>query len=697
MLINPVPVLPSPDPDSQPLLQLTGRPLKIAAGETPLPVEKVRQYRERFADRGYLLPEWDETRSPAASPEEPPVPAHGPGTELKKLIDLLKLPPKSGCSCNSLRTTMDRLGVAGCRKHRDRLISQLQANYKLFDWKEKLAAGMQAVISGLAFRIDLTDPIPALFDEAVRRAEQSEDQKGELERLQTADTELPSSAVSLPPAVSSPHPLAKSVTRFIVGITSAPRKSPTLARCVESVIAAGFAPTVYAEPGTDVGGLPCPVVVRPERLGCWRNYVQTLRDLLAADPLAQAVVIFQDDIIIARETREFLEHDLWPSDRVGAVSLYSPDFNRYELRRPQGFNRVQSKWIMGACAMVYPRAVAESLARHTDWRGGAKSVIEDPVKKKAVDTWIGHVLHAEKKHIYYPNPSLCQHIAKTSSIGHGGNNSLRKGRHFRRSGKFAGEETTPFELFTNSLPYVRYDSEGSMRLAEPLSVIIPAWNCFDLTQKCLTELAENAGVSPLDVIYIDNGSDAGVVDQVRNLAEKLALPLRTVEFPENRGFAIAVNAGLEIATGHVLLLNNDCYVHKGCLPALLRHLLSDDRVASVGPLTADQGSQSIKRHRDMAKQKGKRKSLERNMVAGFCQLKRKEAIAQIGLLDENLPHGLGTDDDWCHRARATGWKILLALDAFADHDHKSTFHRSGQDRRQLQLSAREYLREKGVL
>lgn len=84
------------------------------------------------------------------------------------------------------------------------------------------------------------------------------------------------------------------------------------------------------------------------------------------------------------------------------------------------------------------------------------------------------------------------------------------------------------------------------------------------------------------------------------------------------------------------------------------------------------------------------------MVAGFCQLKRKEALQQIGLLDDNLPHGLGTDDDWCHRARAGGWKILLALDAFADHDHKSTFRRSGQDRQAMQREAVSYLKGKGT-
>jgi GT2 family glycosyltransferase len=84
------------------------------------------------------------------------------------------------------------------------------------------------------------------------------------------------------------------------------------------------------------------------------------------------------------------------------------------------------------------------------------------------------------------------------------------------------------------------------------------------------------------------------------------------------------------------------------------------------------------------------------MLVGFCQLKRAEAIADVGLLDANLAHGLGTDDDWAHRARAKGWRLLLACNAFCDHDHKSTFRRSGQDRRAMQIEAVDYLKKKGT-
>jgi len=634
--------------------QLIGRMLQVAAGLSELPDARVDAYRRLFAAQGYSMPprvRFKPGREPArpTATQDVVIDAQAP-PRCQYLGEIIHREP---CTCGAKQT----VAIHACSLHR-RCVAAAQRHRKIKDRDVRAA-------------LRVCETCPDLI-----KIEQS-------------------SANSAPRFL---HPIARHVTQFAVGITSAPRPQPTLADCVRSVIAAGFAPTVFAEPGTPVTGLSCPVVLRPQKLGCFHNYLQTLKDLLTANPDADAIVVFQDDVIVARETRLFLEHDLWPSDKCGAVSLYSPDFFSYEVNKPAGFSRQGGKYLMGACAMVYPRTMAEAMiTRHTNWRGCAKGPpIKDETKKKAVDTWIGHAVAGEKLHVYYPNPSLCQHVATTSAIGHGGNNQIRKGKHYRKSGKFSGEQVTPFEAMKSNLPFLRFNSDGSMRLAQPLSVVIPAWNCFDLTSRCLTALATNADVFPLDVIYVDNGSEPGTIEQVESLARSLSLPLRTISFPENRGFCLAANAGMKAAKGHVLLLNNDCYIHKGCLSAMMRHLLSDPQVASVGPLTSDGGSQSVKRHPDLAKSRGKRLSINRSMLVGFCQLKRKEALADVGVLDEHLTHGLGTDDDWAHRARAKGWKLLLACDAFVDHDHKSTFRRSGQDRRVMQMAAIRYLKSKGT-
>lgn len=96
----------------------------------------------------------------------------GPGAEFAGLISQLGLQSVASCSCASLQREMDRLGVDGCRRERSRLIKSLKENYVKYTAADKMWASYNAVITGLAFKLNPLDPIPSLFDEAVRRAEE---------------------------------------------------------------------------------------------------------------------------------------------------------------------------------------------------------------------------------------------------------------------------------------------------------------------------------------------------------------------------------------------------------------------------------------------------------------------------------------------------------------------------------------------
>ncbi len=74
--------------------------------------------------------------------------------------------------------------------------------------------------------------------------------------------------------------------RWAVGITAAPRKDSALVQCIESVVVNGWMPVVFAEPGTDLAGLPesVTVVQRSERMGAWHNWLAMCRELLERFP-----------------------------------------------------------------------------------------------------------------------------------------------------------------------------------------------------------------------------------------------------------------------------------------------------------------------------------------------------------------------------------------------------------------------------
>ena len=92
-----------------------------------------------------------------------------------------------------------------------------------------------------------------------------------------------------------------------------------------------------------------------------------------------------------------------------------------------------------------------------------------------------------------------------------------------------------------------------MSRVQKATLIILAWNRWDLTSKCL-ETLRGTDLSGADVLVVDNGSrDETAVELAR-------IPwVRTLTLPANVGFVRGNNAGIEAAdpTSDIVLLNND--------------------------------------------------------------------------------------------------------------------------------------------
>jgi hypothetical protein len=94
------------------------------------------------------------------------------GLEFSRLTATLDIPSKCGGLCEKLAREMNVLGIEGCKEKRERLLGELRETYKLYDWTDKLRAGFNAVASGLALKLVSLDPLAAMFDLALERAEE---------------------------------------------------------------------------------------------------------------------------------------------------------------------------------------------------------------------------------------------------------------------------------------------------------------------------------------------------------------------------------------------------------------------------------------------------------------------------------------------------------------------------------------------
>ncbi len=111
-----------------------------------------------------------------------------------------------------------------------------------------------------------------------------------------------------------------------------------------------------------------------------------------------------------------------------------------------------------------------------------------------------------------------------------------------------------------------------------VSAIIPTWNRADLLESILTNL--NAQTRPPNqIVVVDNGSE----DATQLIARKFSVDL--LVFPENRGFAVAVNEGIRRATGDwILIVNNDVVLEPQWLERLVSSAAEEQASFAVGKL-----------------------------------------------------------------------------------------------------------------
>ncbi len=248
-----------------------------------------------------------------------------------------------------------------------------------------------------------------------------------------------------------------------VGIVTAPRSEPTLGRCLDSMICAGWHPRIFAEPDSPIPDYyPADrITQRPHRFNAWENWHHALRELVEEFPAADAYMVAQDDVIfwspsdaaeqgsccleseaiadsrrrshsvaIKMNLREYLEAALWPEESPGFVSLYTsakyhlPEYGWHTLAETGN-----PKWVWGACAIVWP---AESLRHFL-----ATTAVEWSRQKreKKVDIAAGIWQQKYKRSAWFCCPSLAQHIGHTSTIW--GPNNTATGR--RAAQEYAGD------------------------------------------------------------------------------------------------------------------------------------------------------------------------------------------------------------------------------------------------------------------
>lgn len=240
-----------------------------------------------------------------------------------------------------------------------------------------------------------------------------------------------------------------------------------------------------------------------------------------------------------------------------------------------------------------------------------------------------------------------------------------------------------------------------------LSIIIVSWNVRDLLRHCLASVVREKGLvisdwdsSPnpqslttnhftLEIIVVDNASTDGSAAMVRDEFPAV----RLVASERNLGYPGGNNVGLRMAQGrYLMILNPDTQVHPGALAAMVAYADAHPDVGVVGPqlLNPDGSVQSSRRRfptfatalfeSTWLQPLAPRRLLERyyvldqpddvtldvDWVDGAALMARREAVEQVGLLDEGF-FMYSEELDWCRRFRQAGWRVVYLPEAKIVH------------------------------
>ncbi len=222
-----------------------------------------------------------------------------------------------------------------------------------------------------------------------------------------------------------------------------------------------------------------------------------------------------------------------------------------------------------------------------------------------------------------------------------------------------------------------------------LSVVILSWNVRNLLRQCLDSVLNHPRPTATEIIVVDNASSDGSAEMVRAEFPQVKLIVNTI----NRGYTGGNNDGIATATGrYVLILNPDTRVVGDALSTLVEYADAHPDVGVVGPQLANpDGSVQSSRRRFPTLMTGLFESTwlqplaprrvlrdyylqdqpddvpqEVDWVTGACLLVRREAIQQVGGLDEGF-FMYSEELDWCRRIKQAGWKIVYLPQAQVMH------------------------------
>ncbi|MCT7433168.1 glycosyltransferase [Aliarcobacter cryaerophilus] len=202
-----------------------------------------------------------------------------------------------------------------------------------------------------------------------------------------------------------------------------------------------------------------------------------------------------------------------------------------------------------------------------------------------------------------------------------------------------------------------------------VSIIIPVYNQFDFTYKCLKSILRNTQNIDYEIIIADDVSSDETIN-INNYVKNI----QVVRNERNLGFLLNCNNAVKFAKGkYIHLLNNDTQVQAEWLSSLIKLIESDDKIGMVGSklvypdgrqqeaggiIWNDASGWNFGRLDDPTKPEYNYVK-EVDYISGASILLSKKLWDEIGGFDERYIPAYFEDSDLAFEIRKHGYKVMF--------------------------------------
>lgn len=213
-----------------------------------------------------------------------------------------------------------------------------------------------------------------------------------------------------------------------------------------------------------------------------------------------------------------------------------------------------------------------------------------------------------------------------------------------------------------------------------LSIVIITWRMRDFLGNLLTSIYRYTKGVRFEVIVVDNNSDDGTAEMVKSRFPQVSI----VRNDRNRGVAAARNQAFRLAKGkHVMTLDADTLLTENSFKKMVdfiertpdagvcgcKLVFPDATVQPSGRkyptilalifrrlkrFSFAVRSEALRNHEMAEWHRADTRAVD--YVIGACQIIRRRAMDEVGMLDDRIFYG-PEDIDYCLRMYEKGWKV----------------------------------------